>query len=118
MEKYAKIIDNETKEVQIGVGVDNTYYREIGMRKMDIEQSYNGNWYVAGYAPKKPAPTHEDIRIERVAYRNAHIDDKTSERSRKQANGTWTDEDEAEYLTLDAEVTAWIEQNLPYPDEI
>lgn len=117
MKKYAKIIDEQTKEVQVGAGCSDEYYQEIGMSLMDVELSYNGNWYVAGYAPQKPAPTHEDIRIERVAYRNAHIDDKTSERSRKQANGTWTADDEAAYLALDAEVTAWIEQNLPYPEE-
>jgi hypothetical protein len=53
----------------------------------------------------------------RIAYRREHIDDQTAERSRKTANGTWTAEDEAEYLALDAEVTAWIEENLPYNEE-
>ena len=54
----------------------------------------------------------------RINYRREHIDDQTAERSRKMANGTWTDEDEQNYLALDAEVTAWIEENLPYPVEI
>lgn len=67
--------------------------------------------------PAPLPPTHEDIRQARIAYRRSHIDDQTAERSRKQANGTWTAEDEAAYLALDAEVTAWIEENLPYPDE-
>lgn len=68
--------------------------------------------------PVEPyVPTHEDIRQARIAYRREHIDDQTAERSRKQANGTWTADDEASYLALDAEVTAWIEENLPYPDE-
>ena len=62
-------------------------------------------------------PTHEDIRQERIAYRREHIDDQTAERSRKQANGTWTADDETAYLALDAEVTAYIEQYLPYPDD-
>ena len=62
-------------------------------------------------------PTHEDIRQARIQYRREHIDDQTAERSRKQANETWTDDDEAAYLALDAEVTAWIEENLPYPEE-
>lgn len=66
---------------------------------------------------KQPyVPTHEDIKQMRIAYRREHIDDQTSERSRKQANNTWTTEDEAAYLALDAEVTAWIEENLPYTD--
>ena len=38
-------------------------------------------------------------------------------RSRKMANGSWTDKDEEAYLILDAEVTAWIEENLPYPND-
>lgn len=68
--------------------------------------------------PVEPyVPTHEDIRQARIAYRREHIDDQTAERSRKQANGTWTTDDEASYLALDAEVTAWIEENLPYQDE-
>ena len=53
----------------------------------------------------------------REDYRKEHIDSKTAMRSRKQANGTWTEEDEQAYLELDAEVTAWIEENLPYPED-
>ena len=63
-------------------------------------------------------PTKEEIKQMRINYRREHIDDQTAERSRKMANGTWTDEDEQNYLALDAEVTAWIEENLPYPVEI
>lgn len=66
---------------------------------------------------KPYVPTREDIRQERVLYRNLHIDDKTNERTRRLANKTWTEEDETAYLALDAEVTAWIEENLPYPEE-
>ena len=62
-------------------------------------------------------PTHDDISRQREEYRKGHIDSKTAERSRRQANKTWTDEDEQAYLALDAEVTAWIEENLPYPAE-
>ena len=60
-------------------------------------------------------PTYDDIKQMRIQYRKDHIDDKTLERQRKTANGTWTEEDEQDYLALDAEVTAWIEENLPYP---
>lgn len=74
-------------------------------------------YYEVQPIPAPLPPTHEDIRQARIAYRRSHIDDQTAERSRKQANGTWTEDDEAAYLALDAEVTAWIEENLPYPDE-
>ncbi len=62
-----------------------------------------------------PAPTYEEVDQARIQYRREHIDDKTTARSRKMANGTWTEKDEQAYLALDAEVTAWIEENLPYP---
>lgn len=61
-------------------------------------------------------PTHDDISKQREEYRKEHIDSKTSERTRRTANSTWTEEDEQSYLALDAEVTAWIEENLPYPE--
>ena len=64
-----------------------------------------------------PAPTHDDIEQMRIMYRHEHIDDKTLERARKTANGTWTEIDEQEYLALDADVTAYIEENYPYPEE-
>jgi len=73
--------------------------------------------YLESVPNEHPDPTFNEIDQARIEYRKTHIDDKTIARMRKMANGTWTDEDEQEYLALDAEVTAWIEENLPYPDE-
>lgn len=115
MKKYAKIVDEELKTVIFGEGSDSEYYESMGMAEMDIEQGYDGRWYVEGYAPEKPAPTYEEIDKAREEYRKEHIDSKTAMRSRKMANGTWTEEDEQAYLALDSEVTAWIEENMPYP---
>lgn len=67
--------------------------------------------------PEPSAPSKEDIKQMRKEYRQSHIDDNTAERSRRMANGTWTEEDETAYLALDAEVTAYIEQYLPYPTD-
>ena len=120
MKKYARIIDEETKEVQVGVGCPDEYYIEIGMTLMDVEMAYNGNWYIQGYAPAEPVPpppTKDDIKEMRKRYRQENIDDNTSERVRKMANGTWTEEDEQEYLKLDSEVTSYIEEHFPYPEE-
>lgn len=78
----------------------------------------NGDGTYTVYAvPPAPAPTHEDIEKARIAYRHEHIDDETLCRLRKQANGTWTQEMEDAYLALDAEVTAYIEEHLPYPTD-
>lgn len=73
--------------------------------------------YLESVPNEHPAPTWEEVDQARVQYRREHIDDRTTARSRKQANHTWTEQDENDYLALDAEVTAWIEQNLPYPVE-
>lgn len=85
---------------------NNAFIDVIGERRYEIKE-----------VPPAPAPTKEDIKQMRKEYRHTHIDDETIGRTRKQANGTWTEEDEAEYLALDAEVTAYIEEHLPYPTD-
>lgn len=61
MIKYAKIINHETKQCDVGTGTNAEFYKSIGMNEMDVEQAYNGQWYLSGYAPEKPAPTTEEI---------------------------------------------------------
>lgn len=117
MKKYAKIINKETKLCEVGIGTNVEFYQSIGMTEMDVEQAYDGNWYVEGYAPVQPVPTHDETSKMREDYRKEHIDSKTAERSRKTANGTWTAEDERAYLDLDAEVTAYINEHFPYSEE-
>jgi len=61
--KYAVITNQETKTVDVGLGTDEQFYKSIGMTKMDVEQAYNGAWYLKGYAPQRPEPTpQEQIR--------------------------------------------------------
>ena len=50
---YAKIINEETKQCEVGTGTNTAFYESIGMEEMEVEQAYNGNWYVKGYAPSK-----------------------------------------------------------------
>ena len=57
---YAKIINQETKQCDVGVGTNIEFYKSIGMTEMDVEQAYNGQWYVKGYAPEPSAPTKEE----------------------------------------------------------
>lgn len=73
--------------------------------------------YLESVENEPHVPTYEEIDKAREDYRKEHIDSKTAMRSRKMANGTWADKDEQAYLALDAEVTAWIEENLPYPED-
>ena len=59
--KWCKLINPTTREVQVGVGVNPEYYASIGMTEADVEQSYEGKWYLEGYAPQKPEPSHKEI---------------------------------------------------------
>ncbi len=63
MLKYAKIINDNTKQCDVGIGNDTNYYQSIGMIQMEVEQSYNGAWYVAGYAPEEPEKTYAEKRL-------------------------------------------------------
>ena len=60
MKKLAKIIDDKTKEVVVGLGTDTDYYLSIGFEEMEVEKGYNNLWYLNGYAPSEPSPTIEE----------------------------------------------------------
>lgn len=67
---YAKIENEATKECSVGLGSNAAFYESIGMSEMDVEQAYNGKWYVKGYAPEKPQSV---INQERIAELKANI---------------------------------------------
>jgi hypothetical protein len=116
--RYARIINEETKEVQVGVGCPDEYYVEIGMTEMEVEQAYNGLWYVAGYAPVLPEPTVEEkneaIKQTRANLYAELIDPLHAERQRKVVLETWTEADEAEYVEQVKALTAKIQEENPY----
>ena len=60
MKTYAKINNKKLHTVDVGLETNEqaiAFYQSIGMTQMDVEQGYDGNWYLEGYAPEKPAPT-------------------------------------------------------------
>ena len=63
MLKYAKIVNEETKQCDVGTGTNTRFYESIGMTEMEVEQAYNGQWYVQGYVPEKPEPTYIEKRV-------------------------------------------------------
>lgn len=65
MKKYAKII-NEQNQVEVGLGTNSAFYQSIGMTEMEVEQAYNGSWYVKGYAPEKPAKEKAQEKIDEL----------------------------------------------------
>lgn len=54
MKKYAKVVNKETKLCDVGLGTNTEYYKKIGMKEQEVEQSYKGDWYLKGYAPQEP----------------------------------------------------------------
>lgn len=76
MKKYAIIEDAKTKRCSVGTGTDAEYYESIGMTEQDVEKSWNGDWYLVGYAPEKPVEqkaaevrSERDRRIDAIRWR-------------------------------------------------
>ena len=54
MFKYAKVVNEETKACNVGIGTNVKFYQSLGMTLRDVEQDQNGKWYLAGYIPQEP----------------------------------------------------------------
>lgn len=63
MKKYALIIDEETKECQVGLGTNVEFYQSLGFEEMEVEQAWDGGWYVLGYAPQKPLEAYKQEKL-------------------------------------------------------
>lgn len=63
MKKYAKIENQETKECSVGLGTNAAFYKSIGMEEMDVEQAYDGSWYLAGHCPAEPEKPYTEKRM-------------------------------------------------------
>lgn len=54
MLKYAKIINEETKLCDVGLGTNAVAYEKMGFVVLDVEQSdIDNNWYLSEYCPHK-----------------------------------------------------------------
>ena len=119
MKKYAKVINEETKQCEVGLGTNSAFYQSIGMTEMEVEQAYDGSWYVAGYAPAKPEPTKEEQQKARENAYKAEVDPITCHIQRL-GDEEQTAEVIAEIASLVEERKAKVEeikQKYPYPVE-
>ena len=119
MKKYAKIINEETKLCEIGDGTNSAFYKSIGMVEMEVELGYDGDWYLAGYAPAKPEPTKEEQQKARENAYKAKVDPITCHINRLK-DEEQTPEVIAEIAALVEERKAKVEeikQRFPYPVE-
>ena len=77
MRKYAKITNEETKACEVGTGTNTKFYQSIGMSEMEVEQAYDGQWYLEGYVPEKPQEVKEqEVRTVRNSYLVKYVDPK------------------------------------------
>ena len=53
MLKYAKVVNDNTKQCDVGTASNIKFYISIGMTEMDVEKGFDGNWYLTGFAPKQ-----------------------------------------------------------------
>lgn len=114
MKKFAKIINETTKQCAVGVGNNDNYYRSIGMIEQEVEQAYNGNWYLLGYVPEKPAPSEEEQRENRSRAYQQEVDPLHSRKQRKIILEEWTEDDEREYILKVKELSDKIAKEYPY----
>jgi len=120
--QYAKIINEQTKELQIGMGCDVAYYLEIGMEYMETELAYNGKWYLKGYAPKEPQPepkTKEQVQQIRAALYQSEVDPITAhiQRLRDERQTEPTIRQINELLVERENKVIQIRTENPYPEE-
>lgn len=117
MKKYAKIVNEETKACEVGLGTNSKFYQSIGMTEMDVEQAYDSSWYLQGYAPEKPEPTKEEIQTLRAnAYKN-EVDPLMSEYTRKKTFNLFDESEEENLLAKIEAKVAKIKEEYPYPEQ-
>ena len=119
MLKYAKVINEETKACEVGLGTNSAFYQSIGMTEMEVELGYDGSWYLVGYVPVKPEPTKEEQQKAREEAYKAEIDPITCHINRLK-DEEQTPEVIAEIASLVEERKAKVEEiksRFPYPVE-
>ena len=75
MIKYAQIINEQTKQCEVGIGTNAEFYRSVGMTEMEVEQAWDGSWYLKGYCPEKSIPTKEEKSNQVKSIRNQYLSD-------------------------------------------
>ena len=57
--------DKDTKKcLLVGTGTNTEFYKSIGMVDIEVEQAYDGSYYLKGYAPAKPL---DELKSEKLS---------------------------------------------------
>ena len=62
--RYAQVINDQTKEVSVGLGTNRNFFSSLGMTEQDVELADNGKWYLAGHAPRETKELTRNSNIE------------------------------------------------------
>lgn len=64
MLKYVSDVNEETGLFgSVGTGTNIAFYQSIGMVERDVEQAYDGAWYLVGKVPSQPLQEAKDEKI-------------------------------------------------------
>lgn len=72
--RWAKVINNEKKTCEVGIGTDGEYFRQLGYRFIEVEEASDGLWYLKGYAPMQPYTPETELEIEKLKKELARFD--------------------------------------------
>ena len=67
MLKFAKIVNDETKACEIGLGTNSGFYKSLGFTEMDVVHGEDGIWYLAGHAPEKSLEEAKTEKLNELA---------------------------------------------------
>ena len=115
MKKYAKIINEETKQCEVGMGTNAQFYESLGMSKMDVGQAYNGAWYVEGYLPE---PTKKEQSEKRATAYQQEVDPITAHIQRLRDEEEPDEEEIADLIEERNQKVEEIKERYPYPEEV
>lgn len=104
MIKFAKVINEETKECQVGTGTNAEFYIKIGMTQQEVEQcEWNGRWYLAEYIPEEPQEHVKEKRISEIKAQLNALDEKSARSMRAILANTATEDDRSFLADLETQ---------------
>lgn len=63
---WAKVINDRTKTCEVGLGTNESYYKSIGYKQMEVMKGVDGKWYLKGYEIGVPTKSMKLKRIDEL----------------------------------------------------
>ena len=100
---YCKYDENTKKCTLVGTGSNEDFYKSIGLEDLEVEQAYNGDYYLKGYAPSK---SDDEVALEELEQQENTLSAQIAELKDQLLTATLADDTEqveaikAEYQNL------------------